>query len=172
VPSDASSGGDGSAPKTAAGRRGSITSSQQLQPQLEGSDRIRFLVAALVDPTKNAAAAMELQVQLRTPPPFFSHDADAAAEHGSGLCQSVGHRTVGRAAGPGGHGGRQRRRAGACARGLLRDRVPTRCRARLQPARCGTSRHMRTTSCRLRKVASSPRSSGRAHLDYFRCRHS
>jgi hypothetical protein len=41
-------------------RRGS-SSSQQL-PQLECSDRIRFLVAALADVTKNAAAAMELQV--------------------------------------------------------------------------------------------------------------
>ena len=63
VPSDATSGGAGQPPKSAAERRGSTSSSsQQLPQQLEGSDRIRFLVAALVDPTKNAAAAMELQV--------------------------------------------------------------------------------------------------------------
>jgi hypothetical protein len=49
-------------------RRGSVSNQrqppQQLQPQqqLEGHERIRFLVAALQDASKNAAAAMELQV--------------------------------------------------------------------------------------------------------------
>ncbi len=45
-------------------RRGSISSQQQQQPQqqLEGHERICFLVAALQDVGRNAAAAMELQV--------------------------------------------------------------------------------------------------------------
>ena len=98
-------------------RRGSSSGGSSSQ-QLEGSDRIRFLVAALADPTKNAAAAMELQV----PGPRAAcvcsaavADAGAAAEYGAGFCESAGHRSLGRAAGTGVDGGRKRHRAGGLA---------------------------------------------------------
>ncbi len=132
--------------------------SQQQQQQLqlpEGSDRIRFLVAALGDASKNAAAAMELQVRaaamsscwcvtLLQSMALDSANQLAIARSGAlqGLSVMVGSGDILQVL---------PNPAALCC-GCSRVR-----RARPRLARSGTWQRMRRTNCPLRRAASSRR---------------